>query len=84
MKDIYFYTIPHIAGYAGATWEPIDKTLRYYFNGTQRRSLFRYQSEELKILNITFHRVVVGLIIYRVYRSTLVPLRHGWLRNKYF
>ena len=40
--------------------------------GTQRRVYPRYESEEIKILCISFPRVVVGLTTYRVYSYTLV------------
>ena len=47
---------------------------------TQRHSLLQHQSEEMKILNISFPRVEIEPTISRVYSHTLVPLCHDWHR----
>ena len=44
--------------------------------GTQRRTLPRYQSEETKILCISFPRVEIEPTNRQVNSRTFVPLRH--------
>ena len=46
--------------------------------GTQSSALPRHQSEEMKILNISFTWVGIESITCPVYTPTLVPLRHDW------
>ena len=42
-----------------------------------------HYSEEMKILNISLPRLVGNWTTCRVYRHTLVPLRHDWPKNTY-
>ena len=53
-------------------------------SGTQRRALRRYQTEEMKIFNISIPRVGIELTTCRVYSRTLLPLRHNWPACMYF
>ena len=44
--------------------------------GTQRRALFRKQSEDIKILNTSFPRAEIRPTTFRIYSYTLVALPH--------
>lgn len=41
-------------------------------------ALYLDQSEEMKLLNISFPRVGIESTTRRVYSHTVVPLRHDW------
>ena len=51
--------------------------------GTQRRALSRHQSEEMKIVNISFPRVRIESTTCRIYSHTLVPLLNDWPQLNY-
>ena len=74
----------------GRQREPSVKTLRFspssgrhcvLSGGTRRRALPRHQSEEMKMLNISFLPVGIEPTTSRVYSHTLVLLRHDWPQN---
>ena len=72
--------IPHIAG---SQREPGNLVLRQFVHFPQKfwgiACLFaRYQSEEIKILNISFFRVGGRTHNRPAYTRTLVSLRHYW------
>ena len=47
--------------------------------GTQRPVLARFQSEEMKLLNILFPRVGIEPTTRYTYSHTLVQLCHDWV-----
>ena len=57
----------------------IPHTLQHVMHpkfSTQRRTLLRNQSEEMKILNISFPKLRIEPKTCRVYNCTLMPLCH--------
>ena len=51
-------------------------------SGTQRRALHRCQSEEMKILNISFARVGTEPILCRIYSHMIMMMIYMMIMNK--
>ena len=75
---IDYYLIFNIPPQLRVEFTTIAHTFRFCLSKeTQYHSLARYQSDEIKIFNISFRRIKIELTIYHAYNRTFAPLHHN-------